>query len=126
MWDGRIGSVSAMTPGPATLSDLVMARVRRFCEARIPATNRAEVRLEVDVRGRTITLLECRPPWHGAGRLDPHEGRPDPLRRGGRHVALHWADRNSRWHVYDDVPPTSDLDAILREIDEDPTCIFWG
>jgi hypothetical protein len=105
MWDGRIGSVSAMTPGPATLSDLVIARVRRFCEARIPATNRAEVRLEVDVRGRTITLLECRPPWHGGPgdwtRMKVAQIRYDAA---GSTWTLHWADRNSRWHVYDDVP----------------------
>jgi DUF3024 family protein len=39
---------------------------------------------------------------------------------------LYWADRNSRWHPYDDLEPTKDLDAVLREIDEDPTCIFFG
>ena len=36
--------------------------------------------------------------------------RPDSL------WTLYWADRNSRWHPYDDLEPTGDLDAVLREI----------
>jgi Protein of unknown function (DUF3024) len=33
---------------------------------------------------------------------------------------LYWADRNSRWHRYDDVDPATDLDAVIAEIDSDP------
>jgi hypothetical protein len=127
MWDGQLGSVSAMTPVPAVVSDLAVAKVRRFSEGRIPAVHRAEVRLEVDVRGKTITILECRPPWHGGPgewtRMNIVQIRYEPA---GGTWTLHWRDRNGHWHMYDDVPPTSDLDAVLREIDEDPTCIFWG
>jgi hypothetical protein len=39
--------------------------------------------------------------------------------------SLYWADRNSRWHRYDDLDP-GPVDELLREIAEDPTCIFWG
>ena len=56
--------------------------------------------------------------------------------RNGRHPfvvaslafqwTLYWADRNSRWHRYDDLEPTTNLDDVLTEINEDPTCIFWG
>jgi hypothetical protein len=41
-------------------------------------------------------------------------------------LTLHWADRNSRWHSYDEIRILSSLDRILQEIDDDPTCIFWG
>lgn len=34
---------------------------------------------------------------------------------------LYWADRNSRWHRYDDIDPD-----LLNEINDDPTCVFWG
>lgn len=38
---------------------------------------------------------------------------------------LRYADRNDRWHIYfDDVGDT--LEDLLAEVDEDPTCIFWG
>lgn len=43
-----------------------------------------------------------------------------------RHWTLYWADRNSRWHRYDDLEATPHLDELITEIDEDPTCIFFG
>jgi hypothetical protein len=39
--------------------------------------------------------------------------------------SLYWADRNGRWHRYDDLPPGR-VDQVLREIESDPTGIFWG
>ena len=39
--------------------------------------------------------------------------------------SLYWADRNGRWHRYDDLEP-SPVDKALNEIEGDPTCIFWG
>jgi hypothetical protein len=38
---------------------------------------------------------------------------------------LYWADRNGRWHRYDDLAPGA-VDQALNEIEADPTCIFWG
>jgi hypothetical protein len=38
---------------------------------------------------------------------------------------LYYADRNSKWHRYD-IEPSADFDDLLREVDEDPTAIFWG
>jgi hypothetical protein len=39
---------------------------------------------------------------------------------------LWWADRNGRWDRYWDGDAGPDIDELLREIDEDPTGIFWG
>jgi hypothetical protein len=38
---------------------------------------------------------------------------------------LYWADRNDRWHRYDDID-SGTADELLDEINDDPTCIFWG
>lgn len=38
-----------------------------------------------------------------------------------------WAyDRNERSLFYPELEPNVSLDAVIQEIDEDPTCIFWG
>jgi hypothetical protein len=42
------------------------------------------------------------------------------------HWRLYCADRNSRWHYYDMAEPTTNLDELITEIDNDPTGIFWG
>ena len=39
---------------------------------------------------------------------------------------LYWRDRNSRWHCYDDLEPSKSFDRLLKEVDDDPTGIFWG
>jgi Protein of unknown function (DUF3024) len=39
--------------------------------------------------------------------------------------SLYWADRNGRWHRYDDLDP-GPVDSASSEIEADPTCIFWG
>ena len=49
-------------------------------------------------------------------RFEPSDGR----------WTLHDADRNPRWHLYDQVKPTTDINVIIRELDDDPTGIFWG
>jgi hypothetical protein len=107
--------------------DLALAKIRRFCEQRTPAHLRDEIRLEATTRANSITIADCRPLWHGAPgewtRMNIAQLRYDPP---STKWTLHWADRNSRWHRYDDLEPTTSLDDIITEIDHDPTCIFFG
>ena len=35
-------------------------------------------------------------------------------------------DRDSNWHLYDIVKPSANFEDILKELDQDPTGIFWG
>ena len=97
-----------------------LARLRRFCEDQTPAEFRDEMRIEVDVRGRSVTILECRPPWHpelvdwlrqplAQMRFDPDTNL----------WSLYWADRNSRWHRYDDLDPGR-IGDVLDEIGRIP------
>jgi hypothetical protein len=51
--------VSARTRIP----ELDLARIRRFVEARVPPRARHQVRLEVDVQGTAVTIVERRAPW---------------------------------------------------------------
>ena len=39
---------------------------------------------------------------------------------------IYWRDRNLKFHAYDRVPPTTNVEALMAEIDADPTAIFWG
>ena len=43
-----------------------LARIRRFCEKQVPPEMRDQVRVEHRVRGRTVTIVEHRPPWNPA------------------------------------------------------------
>lgn len=115
-------------PARLAVPETALAAVRRYCEEKVPARHRDELRVECDVRGRSITMYECRPPWHpDVGpdwtRQPVAQLRYDPTDHYWR---LYCADRNSRWRYYDMVEPTPKLDDLIAEIDEDPTGIFWG
>jgi hypothetical protein len=110
-------------PGPP---DLDVARIRRFCENRVPAHLRDEARVEATVRGNSVTIHDCRPPWTD----DLEEWSRTPVAQlryspESTRWTLYWADRNSRWHRYDFLDPGS-VDELLQEIEDDPTAIFWG
>ena len=47
----------------AGLPELDMARVRRWCQQRVPDHARSQVTVECDVTPRHLTIVECRPPW---------------------------------------------------------------
>ena len=108
------------------IPDLDLARIRKYCGGRVPERLRDEVRVEADVRGKSVTIFDCRPPWHpnltGWSRVRVAQLRYNPNKQ---RWTLYWADRNGRWHLYDLIDPGT-VEELLGEIDEDPTCIFWG
>ncbi len=107
--------------------ELAVAKIKRYCTDKTPPELRDKMRLEVDVRGNSVAISDCRPLWGGGPgewtRMKIAQLRYDPSTATW---TLYWADRNSRWHRYDDVEPTRDLDVLIAEIDEDPTSIFFG
>ena len=103
-------------------------RLEAYCEQRVPKRVRHQVRLEVQISGYTLTLIERRAPW------TPDIGQEwttCPIARF-RHVkktglwTLFCRNRNLRWWQYPDTEATTDFKELLAEVDEDPTGIFWG
>lgn len=113
-------------PRRSALPELDLERIRRYCAGRVPPQFADEIRIEVDVRGRSVTVRECRPPW-----------KPEWVEWSRRPVAqlrydeasgrwrLYAADRNGRWLSYPK-PPSQQVARLLDEIEADPTAIFWG
>jgi Protein of unknown function (DUF3024) len=94
--------------------DVDLARIRQFCDSSVP------------VRGKSVTIFDCRAPWHPDvtdwSRVPVAQLRYDPA---SDTWTLNCADHNSRRHRYDDIDPGT-ADELLNEINEDPTGIFWG
>ena len=74
------------------------------------------------------STADCRLPWPGD--VGPEWIRQEIARlrytKSTGAWTLYWPDRNSRFHRYEGLDPTSRVDRLLAEIDADPTCIFWG
>lgn len=125
--EAAVSPRKALTVPPrAALPELDLARIRAYCDQKVPARYRAEARVEMAVRGTSVTIFDCRPPWHPSltewSRVPIAQLRYD---RGTGQWTLYWADRNSRWHLYDDIEPGSVVE-LLAEVERDPVAIFWG
>jgi hypothetical protein len=104
-------------------------RIREYCAQASPAEFASEAKVECVVSGTTVTIVE-------ATRLDA-ERDEDWLRVPNARLTfadglwtLHCFDADSkriRYHTWapDFVQPTT-IDAVLAEIEADPTGIFWG
>lgn len=118
--------LSAVTAPASGALDAAAERLADWCEARVPERARHQARLEVKRRGKTLTVVERRPPWpSGAGEwtsMPIAQFRLDP----GGGWTLWWADRNDRWHEYTDCPPGAGFEELVAEVETDPTAVFWG
>ncbi len=116
---------------PMTLPETDLARIRRWIGARndrLPPRAVDQIRYELDVDTRSVTILERRPPWredfgaewtrHPVARLRYTKARQE--------WTLYSRDRNLKFHRYDIADPSPDVESLLAEVDADPTCIFSG
>lgn len=118
-------------PAVPGVPDLHLRQIARWCDRRVPAGLREELRVEYRLRGHNVTIVECRPPFLEELGPDWTELRVAQLRylppppTGGQWT-LYWADRNDRWHPLPDLPPASGPGPLLATIDANPHGVFWG
>ncbi len=84
---------------------------------------RGRTQVEIDVDGRDAVVVEVQPPWHGRDLRSPVARLRWVASRGVWQLSCR--DGNLTWHRYGPLPEGR-LDVLLREIERDPTCIFWG
>lgn len=111
---------------PILVKQLVEKKLTKFCDKRIPEHVKSQVRLEYVIKGNNVTLCEKRPFF-----LDKEKWTESKIAQFRYdHTENKWTlfctDRNSKWHEYTVVEPNSDFNEMLKEVDKDPTGIFWG
>jgi len=104
-----------------------LATIRTYCVSRVPSEFLDRIRVEATIRGRSVTIVECRPPWRKDVGPEWSRQRVAQMRydADAKLWTLYWADRHGRWHVFDLIEPAR-AGAILDEIELDRTNIFWG
>ena len=113
-------------PLSETVKQQVETLLRRFCERRVPVEARDKVRLTYDFRGNAVTLYEDRPRGKDPGQWGHMAIAQFRFDQANEEWTLYCADRNSKWHEYLEVDPTSRFESLLEEVDQDPTGIFFG
>ena len=84
--------------------------------------------MECSRRGRSITIVERRPPWKSEYGPEWTSLQVAQLRFDDETETwtLHWRDSSDRWHRYDQIRPAPTVAPLLAEIESDPTGIFLG
>jgi hypothetical protein len=112
------------------LSEVQQAEVnkhlRAFCDARVPAAVRNQVRIGFRIKGTEVVLFEERPAFQ-----PPHDWREMPIAKfkyvGTQKLwRLYCQHRDLRWHAYEALPGAPRFAKLLDEVAADPTGIFWG
>lgn len=108
------------------INDLDLARIRKWCDAQWPKELWHEAKVEADVKGYAVTLVEVRPPWDGVG--EPTRFPIARLRytKTTGTWQLYWRDRNLKFHKYDQAPPTPAVQELLDHITGSKNPIFFG
>jgi hypothetical protein len=104
--------------------DTDLERIKQFCDERSPAENADQVRIENEVRGKTVTIIERQPPWKGGGEWTSQELARLKYDEVSTEWTLYWSD-SGRFHICDFIGPGT-VTSLLDEVDQDPTCIFWA
>ncbi|MGW6197272.1 DUF3024 domain-containing protein [Kribbella sp. NPDC055110] len=105
-----------------------VARVQRWCAARVSEHARDQLRVECELAPRHLTIVERRPSWREDPGPDWTSSAIARLRYNAtdKSWTLYWADQHQRLYAYDQVGPSQSIDDLLTEIDRDPTSISWG
>jgi hypothetical protein len=127
----RSGAPPAVAREIPELTRLAAEReVTDFCDRRVPPRARHQVRLDVETQGVTITMVERRLPYDANGPVDPDAWTRVPIAQlrwsADRLWRLYWCDAELRWHLDRGAPPTPDVVALLRRVDDDPSAVYWG
>ncbi len=122
---GTGGQIRATT-APRGLPEVDLARVHKWCAGRVPEDLLDQMRVEADVDVRHVTIVECRPPWDGKGDWERNPVARLRFTKKTGLWSLYWLDRHERFHLYDRIGASKNVQVLLNEIERDPTCIFWG
>ena len=111
---------------PALEKQAAEIKLKSYLEEKCPPELWDQVKLVYEAKGQSITVFEKRPHWQ-----EPTEITMSPVTKFSynnkdRIWSILWCDRNSKFHNFDPPIRSKKFDDLLKVLDRDETCIFWG
>lgn len=104
---------------------LIEKIMQNYCNTKIPSELKESIKLSYEIRGNYITLIESRSFWKDSSKWTDMKIAQIRFKNENKTFNLYSIDRNDKWHLYDFIESSSQLNDILAEIDKDPTSIFF-
>ena len=97
-----------------------------MCGRKAPPEIRDELEFAFEVNGHNVDVFEIRPVWD-----NPSEKTKMGVARFKyvhirKQWQLYWMRRDLKWHRYDPEPLPTSLDGLVKVVDEDKHCAFFG
>ena len=117
-----IAATMALPPLIRQLADMLLSKL---CTRRSPADLQHEVKVTYAIVGNKVTISQHRTAWDNPKEWVAMKVALLEYIPRSNVWTLYGFDRNERRAEYPS-PSTSDLTALIDEVDSDPTGIFWG
>jgi hypothetical protein len=104
----------------------VERRLTAYCALHPPPRVRDRVRSGFEIRGSYVVLFEKFPALNRRAGWIRHGVAKFRWVATQRHWELYCQFRDLKWHRYEPRPTAGLFRTLLREVDADPTGIFWG
>ena len=112
------------------LSDITLKiaepAISSYCKSRSPEKLKDQIRITYKIRGNSITIYEERVYFKYSSKWSKSQVAQFKFDDKSLKWELFCSDRNLKWHSYMETYPERDITKLLKEVDEDPTGIFWG
>ena len=111
---------------PPVQRQLAEKQIEYYCKTKIPKEIQNEIQLKYSVRGNSFTLMESRPKWDDGSEWIDMKIAKMTFDIKSMKWKLYWSNQHQNFFSYDGLSPKTEIKDLLKEINEDPTCIFWG
>ncbi len=97
-----------------------------LCHKRSPAHLKDKLSLEYRVKNYDVVVYERRSYWRDLNEITETPVAKMKFVRTANEWRLYWIRRDLKWHGYDMLNPSTDLQGLIGEIDADPYACFFG
>jgi hypothetical protein len=105
---------------------LIEVKLSKYCIDCIHEDARDNLRLIFNIKEDIVTLTLSRPYFRDPSKWAERSVAQIRFDNGNKQWLLYFIGRNNSWHLYDLIEPSTNFDDLLKELDRDPTGIFWG
>ena len=110
---------------PEFTRKLIESKLAEYCLKHISETDHNEVRLIFKISGKRVSVIETRPYDKYPSFWVENPIAQFRFKSKTNKWVFYYHEGFSRWHIYDIIEPSADIDDFLREMDRDPAGIFW-
>jgi hypothetical protein len=127
----RRKKAAASSSAPASrLSEVQSALVERLlapiCAPHPDLAVSSKLRHGYRVDGYSVVLYESRPAFRAPNEWHEHDVAKFRFVKSAAVWQLFCQFRDLKWHSYEPLPESNDLETLVAEVRRDPTGIFWG